>query len=631
MRLSQQLILFMLAAAVLPLSGVGFWLLQRSEAELSVRLEHEQRAVAEAAAEGAAAQLMGALNGISTSAGLFDWRTISADEASGGLRLLLAQSELIAAVGLHDPARPAPLAPARGDATHPAFDPERDGPLLLAALPFEALGLHGEKGQIAVGPVVGLSGAPALPIGVQVSGPGPDAAFIVAFLGLEGLAARLADRAQAGQLQLVDSGGRVVASSEAKVGLLEPLAPARQQVVASGARNGRTADGERVAVAQVPNRLTLTAVVSLPERIALAPVRALRQSVLLGIGATLLLLVTMGLLFTRRLNRRLGQVGQAAEAYARGELSTRIEVGGKDELAELADTFNRMGVELEAARGRLLKWNDDLKFRVDEATAELRAAQGQLVEAQKLAAIGQLGAGVAHEINNPLCGILGNAQLMMLDRAETDDDFDLLKKIEESAKRCRDITQNLLRFSQSAARADRRQVDLNAVVRSCLAFEQPRFDEAKVTVALTLSAAPVQVWGDPELISQVVSQLASNARAAMLKTERKHLAIVTRAEGEEVWLEVTDTGKGIAPANLPRVFEPFFTTKDVWSNIGLGLSVAYRIVTEHDGRIEVESTVGQGAKFCVRLPKYDPARHQPAASITAKDFTAGGQGVGITR
>ncbi len=635
MRLSQQLILFMLAAAVLPLSGVGFWLLQRSETELSRRLAHEQRAVAEAAAEAAAAQLMVPINGIAGSAALIDWRSVNAEEARGGLQLLAAQSELIAGVALVDSTRDA-VAPVPGGEGHPTFDPIADGKTMFLALPYQSLGEHGQKGQVAVGAAFVLAGRPAIPIAIQVSEPGRDAAFVAAYVGLEALASRLTERAAGteGELQLVDADGRVVASSTGQTAPLALLARARQDVVAQGNPNGRSADGERIAIAKVPDRLGLTAVASLPEAVALAPVRALRRTVLVGIGGTLVLLVTMGLFFTRRLNRRLSQVGGAAEAYARGELSTRIQVGGQDELAELADTFNRMGAELEAARGRLLKWNDDLKAKVDEATADLRAAQSQLVEAQKLAAIGQLGASVAHEINNPLCGILGNAQLMMLDRTEDDDDFDLLKKIEESAKRCRDITQNLLRFSQSSARADRRPLDLNAVVRSSLAFERPRFEEAKIEVKAALAEQPMQVFADPELIAQVLSQLSSNARAAMLKTEAKTLEVTTRPQGDEVFLEVKDSGKGIPPGNLDRVFEPFFTTKDVWSNIGLGLSVAYRIVTEHDGRIEVDSTPGQGARFTIRLPKYDPAKHQPRSAVAAspvKDFSAGGQGVGITR
>jgi two-component system NtrC family sensor kinase len=628
-RLSQQLILFMLAAAVLPLSGVGFWLLHRSEAELSQRIAQEQRAAAEAAAERAGAQIMTAINGVATSAGLIDWRAVSDDEARGGLQLLVAQSDLIAAVALIDPLRTTQLAPVPGAEGHPRFD--ADAARLESALPYDSLGLHGERGQVAVGLAVELGNFSALPVAVQVSAPGKDAAFVVALVGLQAVQDRLTDRASptAGQLQLVDARGRVVASS-AGGPPLAPLAPSRYEVV-KGLRTGRSADGERVASVEVPDRLELTAVVSLAEEVALAPVRALRRTVLLGIGATLLLLVTVGLMFTRRLNRRLQQVALGADAYARGELSTRIQVGGEDELADLAETFNRMGNELEAARERLMKWNDDLKVKVDEATADLRAAQHQLIEAQKLAAIGQLGAGVAHEINNPLCGILGNAQLMMLDRAETDSDFDLLKKIEESAKRCRDITQNLLRFSQSSARADRRQLDLNAVVRSALAFERPRFTEAQVAVEERIADAPLQVWADPELLSQVVSQLSSNARTAMLKSQTRKIEIVTRLEGAEVLLEVRDTGKGISDAHLARVFEPFFTTKDVWSNIGLGLSVAYRIVTEHDGRIDVESTAGQGARFIVRLPKYDPLRHLPTQSISPEHFSVGGQGVGIIR
>jgi two-component system, NtrC family, sensor kinase len=280
-----------------------------------------------------------------------------------------------------------------------------------------------------------------------------------------------------------------------------------------------------------------------------------------------------------------------------------VPVQGDDELSALGTTFNRMGEELQAARARLLRWNDDLRARVDEATAELRAAQAQLVEAQKLAAIGQLGAGVAHEINNPLAGILGNAQLMLLDRTEADPDFESLRKIEQSAKRCKEITQNLLRFSQQRERAELRPMDLNASVRDALGLVGNELRADGVALTLELSPAPVRVRGDPAHLSQVLLHLVSNARTAMLKAPHKRLIVRTFESQGQGLLHVEDSGKGISPEHLPRIFEPFFTTKDVWSNVGLGLSVVYRVVHEAGGRVDVESRVGTGSRFTVRLPR----------------------------
>jgi C4-dicarboxylate-specific signal transduction histidine kinase len=264
-----------------------------------------------------------------------------------------------------------------------------------------------------------------------------------------------------------------------------------------------------------------------------------------------------------------------------------------------------MGSELESARSRLLRWNDDLKVRVEEATAELRTAQAQLLEAQKLAAVGQLGAGVAHEINNPLAGILGNTQLLLLDRTEGDADFDALRKIEQSAKRCKEITQNLLRFSQQRDKPALRRVELNAVVRDALSLTENQIKGESITLSTQLDASPTptQVKADPGHLSQVVLALLSNARTAMLKTDTKTLSLRTGERDGRGFIEVEDTGKGIAPEHLPRIFEPFFTTKDVWSNVGLGLSVAWRVVSEAGGTIEVRTEPGKGSCFTVWLPK----------------------------
>ncbi|HZA51498.1 MAG TPA: ATP-binding protein, partial [Myxococcaceae bacterium] len=352
------------------------------------------------------------------------------------------------------------------------------------------------------------------------------------------------------------------------------------------------------------------AVVSRAEDEALAPVHRMRRTVLMSIGVALVVLLALGAVFTRRLNRRIGRVVEGAEAYGRGELTWRIPVTGADELAHLADAFNRMGAELESARAKMLRWNDELRQRVDEATAELRAAQAQLVEAQKLAAIGQLGAGVAHEINNPLAGILGNAQLLMLDRPEGDPDLDTLRKIEQSAKRCKEITQNLLRFSQQRERPELRPVDLNAVVRDALTLTANQIKSESVALHQQLGEGRIPVKGDPAHLSQVILAIVANARAAMMSTERKELFVRTRAEGMDALVVLEDTGKGIRPEHLPRIFEPFFTTKDVWSNVGLGLSVAYRVMSEHGGRIDVKSEVGRGTAVTLSLP-LDEAEKEP--------------------
>jgi two-component system NtrC family sensor kinase len=628
-RLSEKLILFVLTAAIVPLTLVAFGLLRQSERELTRRITDQQRAVAAAAAEEIGAEIMSGVNALATSAAVIDWRKASPEEIEGGLKLLYAQSDLVAAVVLADATRQPELpGPVQDQEGRPVADDELP---LVSSFPLDSLGARGERGQVAVLPVRFHGQDGSLRVAIQVGPRSPTSPFIVAELAMSPLAKKLIARASpsVGELELVESEDRVVVASEGVSGA--PMKPGRVDVLRSAEGAGRSVDAERVAAAEVPGKLGLFVSVSLPEDVALAPVHALRRTILFGTLGTLAFLVLVAVAFTRRLNARLAKVGTAAEAYAKGELSTRIEVGGADELTDLANTFNRMGTELEAARAKLTRWNDELKQRVDEATADLRAAQTQLIEAQKLAAIGQLGAGVAHEINNPLCGILGNAQLLMLDRDPTGDEFDLLKKIEESAKRCRDITQNLLRFSQSQAAGSMRPTDLNAVVRSTLDFETVRMAEAKVIVDLQLSAGPLPVLGDPEQLSQVVAAMVSNARTAMAKAPFRRLSIRSRTTAAGVELVVNDTGKGIAPENMSRVFDPFFTTKDVWSNIGLGLSVAYRIMKEHDGRIDVESAVGKGATFTVRLPAFDPKRARGPAQTGGQPLNVGGQGVGIVR
>jgi two-component system NtrC family sensor kinase len=611
MKLYQQLVLFMLAATVLPLAAVGFLLLSRAETELTGRIVSEQRILAESTAESVSGELMKTVDALARSAELFDWERITPEEFQGALQLLYGQSPSVSAV-LHLDSRGlprgSPVFQASGESEHPGFDPSTTQ-ALAQAVPVQAL-RRGYKGQAALGRVYAhaLSGRAAVAVAVKLAD-GEDAPFALAEVVFSDLEVLLERRAggSPGRIDLVDaSAGRVLASSLPER-RLRPLESAVATWLTSDEAQVRSfrvdAPAMRMSAARVPKVPGFEVVVGVDEAVALAPVRAMRQTVLLSIGAAFAVLLALGALYTGRLNRRLSAVVAGAEAFGRGELERRVEVQGNDELSDLASTFNRMGSELEAARARMLRWNDDLKARVDEATAELKAAQAQLLEAQKLAAVGQLGAGVAHEINNPLAGILGNTQLMMLERDEKDPDFDTLRKIELSAKRCKEITQNLLRFSQQRAEPELRPVDFNLVLRDALSLSENQIRGEGISLATELASAPVRVRADPGHLSQVVLALLSNARTAMLKSRTKHLLLRTGERDGRGFLEVEDTGKGIAPEHRPRVFEPFFTTKDVWSNVGLGLSVAWRVVSEAGGTIDVRTEVGQGTCFTVWLPK----------------------------
>ncbi len=621
MKLSQKLLLFVLAAAVVPLAFAGFWLLREAERELAVRLEREQRALAAAAAEAAGTQLASSLESLAQSALLIDWSAVSAAEAEGGLQLLASQSPVVVAAALHAPSRK----------TAPVFiGPREERPqvkvsaeALLQTLPLATLASYGEAGQLALGSAQDSNAGPWMPAAIQVGPRGAEAPMVVLALTLAVLDRWLVEHSpQMTTLEIVDADGRVVASSQWHQ-KLQRLDDARLNALRAG--NPLVNSGvEQLAFEKVPGKLGLTAVVSVPLDAARAPVRSLRRSVVGGMGATVLLLVVVSVLFARRLASRLDQLGSVADAFGRGELNRRVALTGGDELTSLGKTFNAMGAELETSRAKLLTWNDELKRRVEEATAELRAAQAQLLEAQKLAAIGQLGAGVAHEINNPLVGILGNAQLLLMDTPETNDNFSLLKQIEQSAQRCREITQQLLRFSQKRGEVSLAPMDLNSLVTRAMTLERER--SPGVTVDVVLPPEATRIDGDAEQLEQVLSQLCANARTAMKTSLEKRLSVSVAASDGGATLTVADTGKGVAPENVARIFEPFFTTKDVWTNIGLGLAVAYRVMQEHEGRIEVESEVGKGARFVLTFKAAGTTQRKAAHG----SLSIGGQGKGIT-
>lgn len=296
----------------------------------------------------------------------------------------------------------------------------------------------------------------------------------------------------------------------------------------------------------------------------------------------------------RRVVGPIRELNRGVVAVSRGDLQTRMQVAGGDEISTLARAFNAMAESLAMSRTELTNKNVALEY----ANLELRKMQEGLVRAERLAATGQLAAGVSHEIDNPVGIILGLAELMLEDTPATDPRHDDLLTIIEECKRCRRITGGLLGFARSSA-GEFGKVDLVTLVADLLDSIRPQ--KLFKNLDIVYSSAPIPlVRVDEDQIRQVLINLCLNAAQAMAGIGRLELRVFR----EEIMavVEVRDNGPGIPVALKEKVFEPFFSTKGRGEGTGLGLSICRKLIEDHGGRLTVEDSAGQGACFRISLP-----------------------------
>ena len=301
----------------------------------------------------------------------------------------------------------------------------------------------------------------------------------------------------------------------------------------------------------------------------------------------------------------LAELRAGTERIRSGDLGYQLKVYSKDELADLARSFNAMSQQLCEAREEINTWTKTLEMRVEEKTAQLNAAHEQMVRVEKMASIGKLAAVVAHEVNNPLAGILVYAKLLTKRLSREDpahrEMLEMLDIIESESRRCGEIVKNLLTFARSKPLAHD-SVDVNTIIERCLRLVEHKLTLANIATHADLQKDLPHADGDENQITQVILTLLINAMEAMPSGGVLALKTELAKDASSVLIEVRDNGIGMPQEVLANIFEPFFTTKEGGHSLGLGLAISHTIIGRHHGHIAVESQPGQGTKFTIRLP-----------------------------
>jgi two-component system NtrC family sensor kinase len=314
----------------------------------------------------------------------------------------------------------------------------------------------------------------------------------------------------------------------------------------------------------------------------------------------------LGYLLAQSIARPILRLRSMSQAVAAGDLDQNISLQRRDEIGELADAFDQMTLNLRARTeeaARLYSETVQRNKELAEINERLQATQLQLIQSEKLAAIGQLTAGIIHDVKNPIGAIKGLAQLTQEEDDLSPETREAVDMIYEGAVKAETIVTDLLKFARQSE-LEMKPQDLRETVNSALRLTDYLIRKGSVKLITDLPEQPVIVTCDAQQIEQVIVNMIDNAVHAMPAggTLRINLSQADGVAG----VAIQDTGKGIDPENLRRVFDPFFTTKPAGEGTGLGLSVSYGIISSHNGRIDVESEVGKGTTFTILLPEDQP-------------------------
>lgn len=313
----------------------------------------------------------------------------------------------------------------------------------------------------------------------------------------------------------------------------------------------------------------------------------------------------IAIIFMNLIGRPVRELIKGPRKVAAGDLDYKIPISTDDEMGYLAQSFNIMTENLKTANEEIQELIKNLEFKVAERTKELNEAQFQLIQSEKLAAVGKIAATVAHEINNPLSGVFTYIKLMQRKIEEGNHGTgdierfsEFLSSMSKEVERTRSIVRDLLDFTRPKEPV-RKSTDINKVIEESAKLISNEFKIRNIEVEKELGPLP-EIMVDPSQIQQVFVDTMVNSCEAMEEGGTITIRSYYHSPSRTVVVEIADTGVGISPENLSKIFDPFFSTKT--KGTGLGLSVIYGIVTRHEGKVEVESEVGVGTLVRIRLP-----------------------------
>lgn len=603
MRLGTRTTLVMLIAATVPLAVAGWSAIRLSEDSLEERTKEAHLTNATLVAERIADGVRGQLRAVQLAAAAIDFSTLDADAKLWSMRLVFRQIDWASAVVLLDESG--------GQAVEPVYLGQvstdkslSDRPVLLATdvkqfgsnLPFRsAINVGSALGS----PYVAADGSTRIAMAVRT----PQGQALGVELHLNELSRLLRNHLgdEKGLAFVVDSGGFVILAADAAAATkranrsgLPLVMDALTKGEATGYFDHPVMGRSLGAGAGVPE-LKWAVIVAEPAEHALAASTELTRQTLIWFLLGLVAAIGLGLFLSRAILRPIGALHKGVKTLMGGDLKHRVEGASRsDELGALAGAFNQMADEIQ-------EWNEELESKVAEKTVELEESQDMLARAQKLAAIGELGAGLAHAVNNPLTVILSNVQLMLMDEKEGSENFVSLEAVETCAKQIGGLVGKLSKIADRQQGFDLARVDLADALRTAVDAKQGQLRKSAIEVTLEIAEALPLIAGDLDELREALEELIDNARLAMPGGGEIGVTATPRKDFL-IGVKLVDSGSGMSSDQVRRAFEPFFTTRANAGAKGMGLARVHQIVEKHKGQVTITSNVGQGTTVSLLLP-----------------------------